>query len=325
MNPSPPPTLTLNQRLPLSRSQHLRSLAPLAASAFFAAALPVLGAGTAYAGTDGACQSATVQYRIVGADGNVVGADWTSQGGFHAWDTVPGTVEVRLAPHQTVGEGCTYPVSLAEYTTEGPNWFVSGHQTLVDKSTVHLTAADVAGSDDAKRTWQKLIVQPPTCYGQIDLYGDDVSYDGKEGDGHGPAPYEPDNIVTPYHLIAAWNGGDKPCAPEAPESPSQPTPSAPATPTQPGGGAPPSSSPTPPETPQPSTTPPTTSKVPPAPQTPSTPSDSPEPSPSGSKPPLAETGTSAPVGLIAGCAAVVVALGAGFTFTAGRARRSRRG
>lgn len=306
----------------MSRSQHLSSLAPLAASAFFAAALPVLGAGAAYAGTDDACQSATVQYRIVGADGNVVGADWTSQGGFHAWDTVPGTVEVRLAPGQTVGKGCSYPVSLAEYTTEGPNWFVSGHQTLVDKATVRLTAADIAGDDDTGRTWQKLVVQPPTCYGQIDLYGDDVVYDGKEGEGHGPAPYEPDNVVTPYHLIAAWNGGDEPCAPEAPETPSEPTPTSPATPTQPGGEAPPPSTPTTPETPRPSTTPPTTSKVPPAPSTPSAP---PAPSPNGGKPPLAETGSSAPVGLIAGCAAAVVALGAGVTFAAGRTRRSRQG
>lgn len=48
--------------------------------------------GVASATTAGACESATVQYRIVGADGNVVGADWTSQGGFHLWDTVPGSV-----------------------------------------------------------------------------------------------------------------------------------------------------------------------------------------------------------------------------------------
>jgi hypothetical protein len=86
-----------------------------------------------------------VQYRIVGADGNVVGADWTSQGGFLQWDTVPGTVEVRLAPDQSVGDGCKYPVSLAEYTAEGSTWYTSGHQTMVDKATVYLTAKDVAG------------------------------------------------------------------------------------------------------------------------------------------------------------------------------------
>jgi hypothetical protein len=97
-----------------------------------------------------------------------VGADWHSQGGFHLWDTVPGSVQVRLAPGQTVGEGCKYPVSLAEYTTEGPNWYVSGHQSLVDKATVHLTGT--------------------------------------------------------YHLIAAWNGGEQPCAPGASNSPT-PTPS----------------------------------------------------------------------------------------------------
>ncbi|MEV0483503.1 hypothetical protein AB0I69_23235 [Streptomyces sp. NPDC050508] len=106
----------------MSRSHHLRSLPALAATAFIAAA-PVLAAGPASATDAAACQSATVQYRIVGADGNVVGTDWTSQGGFLQWDTVPGAVQVRLAPGQSVGDGCKYPVSLAEYTAEGPNWY----------------------------------------------------------------------------------------------------------------------------------------------------------------------------------------------------------
>nr|QIY99989.1 hypothetical protein HEP87_46685 [Streptomyces sp. S1D4-11] len=310
----------------MSRSQHSRTLAVLAATAF-AAAVPVLGAGVASATTAGACESATVQYRIVGADGNVVGADWTSQGGFHLWDTVPGSVQVRLAPDQTVGEGCKYPVSLAEYTTEGPNWYVSGHQSLVDKATVYLTADDVAGTDDAKRTWQKLSVKTPDCYGQIDLYGDDITYDGKTGEGHGPVPYEPDNVVTPYHLIAAWNGGEQPCTPGPSDSPtptpseSTPTtPATPVTPTTPAGGQPPAEETTPPPTsPKPSTTPPTTPDVPPL---ESTPPATPKPSPSDSGPPLAETGASAPVGTIAGGAALVVALGAGAVYASRRARRS---
>jgi hypothetical protein len=305
----------------LSRSQHFRSLSALAATAFVVAATPVLAAGVASATENGGCQSATVQYRIVGADGNVVGADWTSQGGFHQWTTVPGTVEVRLAPGQNVGDGCKYPVSLAEYTTEGPNWYTSGHQTQVDKATVYLTAADVAGSDDAKRTWQKLAVKSPDCYGQIDLYGDDVSYDGQTGEGHGPLPYEPDNVVTPYHLIAAWNGGEKPCTPSTPDSPTptQPASAPPATPTTPAGSTPPAEETTPPTSPKPSTTPPTTSHVPPL---QSSPPSTPKPTPSGSTPPLAETGSSAPVGLIAGAAALVVAAGAGAVYAAGRARRS---
>ncbi|MGW2522402.1 hypothetical protein ACWC09_36505 [Streptomyces sp. NPDC001617] len=257
-----------------------------------------------------------MQYRIVGADGNVVGADWTSQGGLYLWKTAPGTVEVRLAPGQTVGDGCKYPVSLAEYTTEGPDWYTSGHQALVDKATVYLTAVDVAGSDDAKRTWQKLSVKSPDCYGQIDLYGDDVTYDGGTGEGHGPAPYEPGNVVTPYHLIAAWNGGEKPCTPDKPTpTPSQPTPTTPTTPTTPAGTTPPAT----PTTPKPSTTPPTTPDVPPL---QSTPPATPKPSPSDSTPPLAETGSSAPVGLIAGVAALVVAVGGGAVYAAGRARRS---
>ncbi|MFF3415948.1 hypothetical protein ACFYW9_14820 [Streptomyces sp. NPDC002698] len=280
--------------------------------------VPLVGAGAASATTSGDCQSATVQYRIVDADGKPVGADWSSQGGFHQWDTVPGTVEVRLAPGQSVGDGCKYPVSLAEYTTEGPNWFVSGHQALVDKATVYLTAADVADSADAKQTWQKLEVRAPDCYGQIDLYGDDVSYDGKTGEGHGPLPYQPDNIATPYHLIAAWNGGEKPCAPATPDSPS-PSESTPATPTTPAESEPPADKTTEPAGPKPSSTPSTTPDVPPL---TSTPPATPSPSPSGSTPPLAETGASGPLGPIAAGAALVIVAGAGAVVVSRRARRS---
>ncbi|MET8099217.1 LAETG motif-containing sortase-dependent surface protein [Streptomyces sp. NPDC005236] len=280
--------------------------------------LPFIAAGTAGATTSGDCQSATVQYRIVDADGKPVGADWSSQGGFHQWDSVPGTVEVRLAPGQNVGEGCKYPVSLAEYTTEGPNWFVSGHQTQVDKATVYLTAADVADSADAKQTWQKLTVRAPDCFGQIDLYGDDVSYDGKTGEGHGPLPYEPDNIATPYHLIAAWNGGDKKCTPATPASPT-PSQSAPATPSTPAASQPPADVTTPPATPKPSSTPSTTPDVPPL---SSTPPATPKPSPSDSKPPLAETGANGMLGPIAGGAALVIVAGAGAVVMSRRTRRS---
>lgn len=48
----------------------------------------------------------------------------------------------------------------------------------------------------------------------------------------------------------------------------------------------------------------------------------PKPSPSDSGPPLAETGASAPVGTIAGGAALVVALGTGAVYASRRARRS---
>ncbi|MFF5494310.1 hypothetical protein [Streptomyces aquilus] len=307
----------------MTRSPRSRTSAAFAASALFACATPLLGAASAHATTAGGCQSATVQYRIVDADGRPVGADWTSQGGFHQWDAVPGTVEVRLAAGQTVGDDCKYPVSLAEYTTEGSNWYTSGHQTLVDHATVYLTAADVADADGGKGTWQKLTVKTPDCYGQIDLYGDDIIYDGKTEAGHGPAPYQPDNVVTPYHLIAAWNGGDKSCAPDQPDSPT-PTPSesTPDTPSTPPTSQPPAQETTPPATPTtPSTetTPPTTPDVPPL---ESTPPATPTPSPSDSTPPLAETGSSAPVGLIAGGAALVIALGAGAMYTTRRTRRS---
>ncbi|MFF4055345.1 LAETG motif-containing sortase-dependent surface protein [Streptomyces sp. NPDC001668] len=306
----------------MTRLSRSRTSAAVAATAFLAIATPLFGATTAGATPAGGCQAATVQYRLVDAAGKP-DADWTSQGGFHQLSAAPGTVEVRLAPGQKVGEGCTYPVSLAEYTTEGPNWYTSGLQTLVDHATVYLGAADLPDGDDAQRTWQKLTVKTPDCYGQIDLYGDDVIYDGGSGDGHGPAPYQPDNVVTPYHLIAAWNGGDKPCTPEQPNSPTPPpSPSTPDSPSSPSS-PPPADESTPPATsttpPPASSTPPTTPDVPPLESTPPT---APAPSPSDSTPPLAETGSSAPVGPIAGGAALVIALGAGALFAARRTRRS---
>ena len=309
----------------MTRLSRSRTSATIAATAFIATVTPLFGATAASATPAGGCQTATVQYRLVDASGKPVGDDWTSQGGFHQWKDAPGTVEVRLAPGQTVGDNCKYPVSLAEYTTEGPNWYTSGLQTLVDHATVYLGAEDLAGSDDSKRTWQKLSVKSPDCYGQIDLYGDDVIYDGKSGDGHGPAPYQPDNVVTPYHLIAAWNGGDKSCTPEQPSSPTPPaspstppdSPSSPPASQPPAETTPPATSTTPPPS---SSTPPTTPDVPPLESTPPT---TPGPSPSESTPPLAETGSSAPVGPIAGGAAAVIALGAAALYgTRRRARRS---
>ncbi|AZS88918.1 hypothetical protein ELQ87_35290 [Streptomyces griseoviridis] len=311
----------------MSRRQRSRTLYALAATAFAAGALPVLVAGTASATPDGGCRSATVQYRMVDADGKPVGPDWTSQGGFHQWESTPGTVEVRLAPDQKVGEGCTYPVSLAEYTTEGPDWFSSGKQALVDKSTVYLDAKDVATSGDDGRSWQKLTVKSPDCYGQIDLYGDDVTYDGKTGEGHGPLPDQPTGVMTPYHLIAAWNGGDKACEPGKPESPtptpSESTPGTPATPGTPEESAPPKESTPPAEASKPpasASTPPTTSDVPPL---ASKPPASPAPSPSDSATPLAETGANSSTGLIAGGAVVALGLGGGAVYLASRSRARR--
>ncbi|MEW2133935.1 hypothetical protein [Streptomyces sp. NPDC005435] len=311
----------------MSRSQPARSLAAVAATFLAAAAAPLIGAGPAHASDGGGCQSATVQYRLVGADGKTVGADWTSQGGFHQWDTVPGTVEVRLAPGQSVNAGCEYPVSLAEYTTEGPDWLSSGQQQLVDKATVFLSAEDVAGQDDAGRSWKKLSVKAPDCFGQIDLYGDDVSYDGKEGEGHGQLPDVRTGVLTPYHLIAAWNGGDKRCestpAPQSPSSPASasapaPSASAPESSATPQPSAPAGKETTPAPKPKPSGTPSTSAHVPPL---TSSPSAAPKASPNGgAKPPLAETGAGS-VGMIAGGAALVLALGAGTVYVS-RTRRS---
>ncbi|MEX3099345.1 LAETG motif-containing sortase-dependent surface protein [Streptomyces sp. ST1015] len=299
----------------MSRTQYSRSLALLAATAFAASAAPLLAATEASATTGAGCSSATIQYRLEGGD-------WTSTGGFRTWNSGLDKVEVRLAPGQQVGADCKYPVSLAEYTTEGPSWATSGKQTLVEKATVYLGKDDVAGQDDSGRTWQKLNVKTPDCYGQIDLYGDDVTYDGGTGEGHGPAPYQPGNVVTPNHLIAAWNGGDKECAPTTPSTP--PAPSTPPS-TPPAGETtpPPATETTPPAAPPTtpvSETPPTTPDVPPLASTPPA-TPTPTPSPSESTPPLAETGSSTPVGPIAGGAAAVVVIGAGAVFFANRSRK----
>ncbi|GAQ58226.1 LAETG motif-containing sortase-dependent surface protein [Streptomyces acidiscabies] len=302
----------------MSRTQYSRSLALLAATAFAASAAPLLLAATPAAATTGAgCSSATIQYRLEGGD-------WTSTGGFRTWNSGLDKVEVRLAPDQQVGADCKYPVSLAKYTTEGPSWPTSGKQTLVQKATVYLGKDDVAGKDDSGRTWQKLNVETPDCYGQIDLYGDDVSYDGGTGEGHGPAPYQPGNVVTPNHLIAAWNGGDKECTPATPPSePSTPPSTPPATPPAGETTPPPATETTPPAAPPTtpvSETPPTTPDVPPM-TTPPPSTPTPSPSPSESTPPLAETGASTPVGPIAGGAAAVVVIGAGAVFFANRSKK----
>ncbi|QNP74611.1 LPXTG cell wall anchor domain-containing protein [Streptomyces roseirectus] len=304
-------------RTQYSTSRRARSLALLAATAFATSAAPLLFAAPANATTGADCSAATIQYRLAGGD-------WTSTGGFRTWSSGLDKVEVRLAAGQQIGADCKYPVSLAEYTTEGPSWATSGTQTLVDKATVYLGADDVAGQDDTGRTWQQLSVKTPDCYGQIDLYGDDVTYDGGTGEGHGPAPYQPGNVATPQHLIAAWNGGDKKCAaeetpstppstPGVPEEPS--TPPASPTPTPPSAGE---VTPPAPTTPGSDETPPTTPEVPPL---TSTPPATPSPSPSASTPPLAETGASTPVGPIAGGAAAVVAIGAGALYFANRRKK----
>ncbi|MFD9510651.1 hypothetical protein [Streptomyces mirabilis] len=124
-------------------------------------------------------------------------------------------------------------------------------------------------------------------------YGDDITYDGRSGDGHGPVPYQPDNVVTPYHLIAARNSGAKPRIPDQPDFPPHALPVDVCDPSTPPDSQPPTQEtppPATPTTPSTSTTPPTTPDVP---------------------PPLAEIGNSAPVTRMAGGAVTVVTVGAG--------------
>jgi hypothetical protein len=286
-----------------------------------------VGTGSARAASSNAeCTAATVQYRALDADGKPTD-DWTSAGGFRAWADAPTAVQVRIAPGQQIGADCSYPVSLTSYRTEGPNWPTSGHQTYLDSATVYLTAKDVPSAPDTEKSWQELSLKPllADCYGQIDLYGNDTIYDGKTAPGHGPLPYQPDNVVTPYNLIAAWNGGSKRCdstgspTPSASAStPSAPTPSASSAQPSPSTSTATPSSPAA-STPQTPATPSTNPSVPPATATPSAPASSASPTPGSG---LAETGAGGSLGLLgAGTAAVLLG---GATLILVRRRNSHR-
>ncbi|MGH1553418.1 hypothetical protein ACRAWF_20035 [Streptomyces sp. L7] len=250
----------------MSRSLHLPSLSALAATAFIAAAAPVLAAGTASATENDTCQSATVQYRIVGADGNVVGADWTSQGGFHQWDTVPGTVEVRLAPRPERRRGLQVPVSLAEYTAEGSTWYTSGHQTMVDKATVYLTAKDVAGADDAGQTLAEAQRQVARLLRPDRPVRRRRHLRRRYGRGPRPAPLrarQHHDPVPPHRGLERRRQGDALPAPRTRpprRRPSRPRPRPRRRPPRPAARRPADET-TPPPSPKPSTTPPTSAHV----------------------------------------------------------------
>ncbi|MCD0485922.1 LPXTG cell wall anchor domain-containing protein [Streptacidiphilus sp. ASG 303] len=322
----------------MSSRRHARFAAASALTVLASFAGAASGAAPAAASTP-ECGSAKVEYRALDGQGSPV-EGWTSAGGFHGWKDAPTAVQVRLAAGQQIGEGCRYPVSLSLYSTEGPNWGNSGRQAYLGSDTVYLTADDVA-AEDGSGDGDKLTVQASfdsTCYGQIDLYGNDTVYDGGTAPGHGPLPYQPGGVVTPYDLIAAWNGGTKGCtettpppnssAPEStPPASDSPSPSASVSspqPSAPESSAPPASdSPSPsatPSSPQPSSSqggglPTTNPTVSPAPPT------SAAPSPSSTGPGLAETGAGDTLGLAAGGAAVVLVGGAALVLTRRRSGR----
>ncbi|WP_432064463.1 hypothetical protein [Streptomyces sp. C10-9-1] len=188
-----------------------------------------------------------------------------------------GTVRVRV---RAAGRGsCT--ASLASYRTHGPTWKSSGLQVFHDWDT--LTVAGGA------RGVLRIAVPDAGCFGQVDLYRDDVVYDGlldaRDGRRHGPLPQGPDRPVIKERLITAWNGGTRSCVARPVPNPSvsapAPAPSSPAEPTAP-----------PPSVPGAGASPPGTSPVPssPAPASPGTDTGGAGSAPGGHGPGLARTG-----------------------------------
>ncbi|MGW9213930.1 LAETG motif-containing sortase-dependent surface protein [Embleya sp. NPDC055664] len=261
----------------------------------------VAGAGPAHAG-DGdakACGTAAIEWSVDN------GKTWSKAGLLGSLAT---KVNVRVAGN--VPKSCTYKVTLAAYSADGPTWKTSGVQRFLGSRTVSLTGAHPTAALDISR-------YAPPCFGQIDLYGNDKVFDGKAN----PLPRYPD-AKFPTDLIAGWNGG-KECAPSSPKPSTKPPTTAPPTGTAPPTTAVPSTG-APTSKPSPSTSAGTTSKPP---------STSPSTSTSASTPPddqrtppvsgdvpgqLAHTGASDGVLRIAGASAAVLVSGVGALLLIGR-------
>jgi LPXTG-motif cell wall-anchored protein len=165
-----------------------------------------IGAASASAPMHGGgnrCARVGIEYSLDGGD------HWTQHGRMDG-GAAPTTITVRLTDKP--GKKCQYNVSLASYSAEGPSWQDSGHQDFLGWDTVTLGKSKTKATLDVSQ-------YAPTCFGQVDLYGNGIEYDGGSGEGHGALPHFPDS-ATPTDLITAWNGGEK-----CDQSPS-PTPSA---------------------------------------------------------------------------------------------------
>ncbi|SEO57309.1 LPXTG-motif cell wall anchor domain-containing protein [Actinacidiphila rubida] len=278
------------------------------------AAISLAGIGTAQAhdghhGSQG-CGRVGIEHSVDG------GQTWTTNGRMDG-DPQPATVQVRLTGIADDSK-CSYTVSLASYSAEGPTWETSGAQQFLGWDTTTLNAGNKEATLSVKDT-------APPCFGQIDLYGNGTKYDGSSDQA--ALPHYP-NSATPTNLITAWNGGHK-CDEQTtpPASPTTDTPSPSDSPTTDSPS--PSDSPTT-DSPSPSSSPTTT-----APAVGDTSSPSPSASATGSTtaptgtpsvPPssgnLAETGGNGTqtVAFAAGGAALLVAGGAAVYFT--RRRKS---
>ncbi|MFG1809501.1 LAETG motif-containing sortase-dependent surface protein [Streptomyces sp. NPDC049040] len=284
------------------------------------AAITLCGIGTASAyapahnGGNDNCDRVGIEYKVAGGQ-------WTKNGRING-DTPPTKISVRLT--NTPGKNCEYNVSLASYSAEGPAWQNSGHQDFLGWDTATLSKSKTKATLDVSGN-------APTCFGQVDLYGNGTKYDGGSDEGHGALPHYPDS-ATPTDLITAWNGGTKcegtptptptetSATPTPTETSATPTPtetSATPTPTDSTGTPSPSPSVSDTASPSPSTTAPTSTVAPTG--TPSVPPASPS-SGTGN---LAETGSNSSqnAAFLGGGAALLVAGGAAVYFT----RRRRNG
>ncbi|MYS87387.1 hypothetical protein [Embleya scabrispora] len=248
---------------------------------------PILVAGSAHATDDAknTCGSARVEWSIDG------GKKWSSAGLLGALAT---KVSVRVVGE--VPKSCSYKVSLAAYSADGPTWKTSGTQRYLGSKTVTLDRDHKSAALDISK-------HAPPCFGQIDLYGNDKVFDGKAN----PLPHYPD-AKYPLDLIAGWNGG-KACAPPTTKPPTTAPPT-----TTPPTTAPPTTAP--PTTTKPPTTKPPTTSAPPttATSTPeSTPTDEQRPPSTAADVPgrLAQTGASSGIGRIAGASAAILVAGVG--------------
>lgn len=280
------------------------------------AAASVAGIGAASAtGNSEQCSNLQVTYSVDG------GQSW-SQDTRLTGDTAPTKFIVKLVGDAP--QGCEFKVSLAYYSAEGATWETSGTQALLgwdtdtlSKSTPEVTL-DVSGAQ-------------PSCFGQVDLYGNGTKFDGTSGNA---LPHYPDTS-TPTDLIAPWNGGAA-CTTTPTPSPSDstPTPSPSASDTT-------SPSPSPSDTTSPSPSPSDSTSASPSPSdsgTPTATASATAPAGGSSKPPtgspvvqpvsstptgnLAETGGngSQTIAFAGGGAALLVAGGAAVYFTRRRNR-----
>jgi LPXTG-motif cell wall-anchored protein len=229
------------------------------------AALSLAGIGTAHADGGDQCGQLSIEHSQDG------GQSW-STGGRIDGGTAPAKITVRLKGD--VGKGCEYAVSLASYSAEGATWDTSGTQAFLGWDTTKLTG------DNREHTLD-VSAFAPSCFGQIDLYGNGNKYDGSDQDH--ALPHYPDSL-TPPDLITAWNGGS-PCTTASP-SPSDSTTASPS-PSDTASSSP-SESPTDTTSPSPSDSPTDTGSP--------SPSDTGSPSPSDtatSTAPVADTSSPA--------------------------------